>query len=112
MNIPARLDCTLNGMLAIGTLPMVVFAVTLALPSRVRFARGVSVTASKSSCIAGSLSALKGRLWKLIGRSATFPVETPPTVSDVGKVNCQDVSWCSKGRENVTYGSDLGTIVR
>jgi hypothetical protein len=85
--IPFKIDGTLKPMPPIGTLPIVVFAVTFAVPCKVTSACAVSVTSWNNVCIAPSFNDWNGMLWKAIGKSASFPVDTPPTVLDVGKFN-------------------------
>lgn len=86
--IPVNELGTLNAMPEMGISPLVVLAVTLAVPANVISAADVSVTCWNSVCIAPSLIAGKGKLWNVIGREARLPVDTPPTVSEVGRVNC------------------------
>lgn len=85
--MPARDDGTLNAMSAIGTFPIDVLAVTSAVPFSVKTDWEVSVTCWNKVCMAPSLTDTRGTLWNVMGRSASFPVETPPTVFDWGSVN-------------------------
>lgn len=66
---------------------MVVFAVTFALPSSSREIEFERVTAANSALNASSLRDFRGSFSHEIGRLATFPVETPPTVSEVGRLS-------------------------
>ena len=81
------MELTSNGMPAIGTLPIDVFAVTSAVPLRSKVAELLSVTSANIASKAASLSDTSGTLWKLMGRDARFPVETPPMVSDDGRLS-------------------------
>lgn len=86
-NVPAKLDVTLKGMPEIGTSPILVFAVTLVVPLKSKLSEAVRVTSANMASNASSFKAVKGTLLQEIGRSAIFPVETPPTVSDVGRLS-------------------------
>lgn len=81
------MELTSNGIPEIGTSPMDVFAVTLAVPLRSKVAELLSVTSANIASNAASLSDTRGTSWKLMGRDARFPVETPPTVSDNGRLS-------------------------
>lgn len=76
--IPARLVVTLNGMLAMGTSPIGVRAVTSADPDNPKLAVLVSVTAWNSCWNAALLVEVRGWSWNERTRFASFPVETPP----------------------------------
>lgn len=94
--MPLRLDGTLKAMSPIGTFPIVVWAVTLALPDRVRAALLVSVTVLSRFWNAPLLVDTSGTFLNDSGRLATFPVETPPSTFVAGIFNCNHVeSMCS-----------------
>jgi hypothetical protein len=90
---------------------MVVFATTFTVPCRVSTACAESVTSWNNVCIAPSFNDFKGRLWNDIGRSARFPVDTPPTVLDVGNVNWWKVKYLPVKSSDDPYRCDLSTIV-
>jgi hypothetical protein len=87
-NSPARLEVTSKAIPEIGTLPIAVFAVTSAVPLNPRSAEFLSVTCANMASNAPLLTEVNGTLWKLIGKAARFPVDTPPTLLDWGRFNC------------------------
>lgn len=69
---------------------MEVFAVTSAVPLNPRSAEFLSVTCANMASNAPLLTEVNGTLWKVIGKAATFPVDTPPTLLDRGSFNYEE----------------------
>lgn len=77
----------MKGIPEIGTFPIAVFATTLADPLSSRSADASSVVTLSNCWKAPLLTDTRGMFLKLMGRSASLPVETPPTVEVGGKDN-------------------------
>jgi hypothetical protein len=70
-----------------GTSPIVVRAMTSAEPLSSKFTPWVLVTAAKNEVKAKVFNDWSGSFEKVISRSATFPVDTPPAVLDSGSLS-------------------------
>ena len=99
-----------------GTSPMVVLAVTLAVPVRSSAAESLSVTCVNIASKAPLLSDRNGTLWKLIGSGTVLPVEMPPTLLESGKFNCAinqaGQPRTSEGRKSTTSAAGAFPVIR
>ena len=85
--VPLRPDCTLKGIPEIGTLPTAVLAVTSAVPFRPRVRSSDKVTAANIASNAPLLIDFNGWFVQDKWRSASLPVETPPSAADLGRTS-------------------------
>jgi hypothetical protein len=86
-NLPFRADVTLKGMLEMGTSPIVVLATTSTEPLSSNSIPWVSVTAAMNAAKTALFKDWRGCFEKDISRSATFPVDKPPTVLERGSLS-------------------------
>jgi len=91
-DLPFRADVTLKGMLEMGTSPIVVLATTFTEPWSSNSTPWVSVTAAKNAAKTALFKDWRGCFEKEISRSATFPVDTPPTVLERGNLSYSKTS--------------------
>jgi hypothetical protein len=91
-NVPFRADVTLIGMLEMGTSPIVDLATTSTEPLSSNSIPWVSVTAAMNAAKAALFRDRKGCFEKEISRSATFPVDKPPTVLERGSLSYTKVT--------------------
>jgi hypothetical protein len=84
---PFRVDVTLKGISDIGTSPIVVLATTSTEPLSSNSIPWVSVTTAKNPAKTALFKDWRGCFEKEISRSATFPVDTPPTVLERGSLS-------------------------
>jgi hypothetical protein len=86
-NLPFRADLTLKGMLEMGTSPIDVLATTSTEPLSLNSIPWVLVTAAMNAAKAALFKDWRGCFEKEISRSATFPVDKPPTVLELGSLS-------------------------
>jgi len=86
-NLPFRADVTLKVMLEMGTSPIVVLATTSTEPFSSNSIPWVSVTAARNAAKTTLFNDWRGCFEKEISRSATFPVDKPPTVLESGSLS-------------------------
>jgi hypothetical protein len=86
-SLPFIADVTLKGMLEMGTSPIVVLATTSTIPLSSNSIPCVSVTAAKKAAKTALFKDRRGCFEKEISRSATFPVDMPPTVLERGSLS-------------------------
>jgi len=91
-NLPFRADITLKGMLEMGTSPIVVLATTSTEPLSSNSIPWVSVTAAKNVAKTALFKDRRGCFEKEILRSATFPVDKPPTLLERGSLSYTKVN--------------------
>lgn len=86
-SLPFRADVTLKGMLEMVTSPIVVLATTSTEPLSSNSIPWESVTTARNAANTALFKDWRGCFEKEISRSATFPVDKPPTVLERGSLS-------------------------